>query len=221
MGMEYGALLYIVIRRLAYFGSRSVMGSWFYFGKIIGWEMFFIARLVVRSHRIARSRRKPPPSKRAGGKNLLMVELIVNMDCHGCERKVRKALQSLDGVENIEIDLNLQKVTVTGSSLMDQEKVLKKVRRTGKKAELWPFPENPETIGFTEEYGNLYSYHSDPTTYFHTEQPDMSSHKYYKHSYNGNYGQVTHQELPYSSTGFDEKASNAFSDENVNACSIM
>lgn len=28
------------------------------------------------------------------------VEMIVNIDCEGCERKVRKALQSLDGTHH-------------------------------------------------------------------------------------------------------------------------
>ncbi|KAJ0438797.1 putative heavy metal-associated domain, HMA, heavy metal-associated domain superfamily [Helianthus annuus] len=97
--------------------------------------------------------------------------MIVNMDCHGCERKIRRALQNLDGVENIEIDMNMQKVTVTG--WVDQEKVLKKIRRTGKKAELWPFPNNPEMVGYTQEYADMYSSHSDPSTYFH----ERSSHR--------------------------------------------
>ncbi|KAL4585712.1 hypothetical protein LXL04_010336 [Taraxacum kok-saghyz] len=140
------------------------------------------------------------------------MEMIVNMDCHGCERKVRKALENLDGVENVDIDMELQKVTVTGWA--DQEKVLKKVRKTGRKAELWPFPYNADVIGFTEQYGDMYAHHSDPATYFHGEQPDISRHNYYGH--------VTDQEyLPYSSIGVGEKASIAFNDENVNACSIM
>nr|XP_043625714.1 heavy metal-associated isoprenylated plant protein 28-like [Erigeron canadensis] len=148
-----------------------------------------------------------------------MVEMIVNMDCPGCERKVRKALQNLDGVESIDIDMNMQKVTVTG--WVDQEKVLKKIRRTGKKAELWPFPNNPERIVFTQQYTDMYSYHSDPATYFHVQQPDISMYNYNEHGYR--YGQITStQESPYSSTAtFGERASVAFNDENVNACSVM
>ncbi|KAI3498677.1 hypothetical protein L1887_34454 [Cichorium endivia] len=147
--------------------------------------------------------------------------MIVNMDCHGCQRKVRKALQNLDGVEDIDIDMELQKVTVTG--WVDQEKVLEKVRKTGKKAELWPFPYNPEVIGFTQQYADMYTHHSDPTTYFHVEQPEISTHNYYGHGYDYNgYGHITYQESPaYSSIGVGETASIAFSDENVNACSIM
>lgn len=116
----------------------------------------------------------------------------------------------------------MQKVTVTG--WVDQEKVLKKVRRTGKKAELWPFPNNPEMFAFTQQYGDMYGYHSDPTTYFHEQHPEISTYTNnynYERPYNRNeYG---YQETPYNSlTGtVSERASNAFSDENVNACSVM
>ncbi|MFS8026116.1 putative heavy metal-associated domain, HMA, heavy metal-associated domain superfamily [Helianthus anomalus] len=142
--------------------------------------------------------------------------MIVNMDCHGCERKIRRALQNLDGVENIEIDMNMQKVTVTG--WVDQEKVLKKIRRTGKKAELWPFPNNPEMDGYTQEYADMYSSHSDPSTYFHEQQPQVFTRNYYEPRYDDRYRGL---EMPYSSTIVGERASNAFSDENVNACSVM
>ncbi|XP_024989102.1 heavy metal-associated isoprenylated plant protein 28-like [Cynara cardunculus var. scolymus] len=149
---------------------------------------------------------------------MTIVEMIVNMDCHGCERKVRKALRNMNGVESIDIDMNMQKVTVSG--WIDQEKVLRKVRRTGKKAELWPFPNNPEVIGYTQEYADMYTYHSDPATYFHVEQPaDISTYNYYEHGSNGQQ-HVTYQHLPYS-TAVGERATIAFSDENVNACSIM
>ncbi|KAI7736196.1 hypothetical protein M8C21_007977 [Ambrosia artemisiifolia] len=147
---------------------------------------------------------------------MIIVEMIVNMDCHGCERKIRRALRNLDGVDNIEIDMNMQKVTVTG--WVDQEKVLKKIRRTGKKAELWPFPNNPETVGFTQEYSDMYSYHSDPSTYFHDQHQEIFTNNYYEPRYNNEYGRL---EMPYSSTGVGERAVNAFSDENVNACSVM
>lgn len=111
--------------------------------------------------------------------------------------------------------MNLQKVTVIG--YVDQEKVLRKVRRTGKKAELWPFPNNPEVTGFTQQYADMYTSHSDSSTYFHVQQQDISTYNYYDRGYN-NYGQ---QELPYSSIDVGDRVSNAFNDENVNACSIM
>jgi len=133
----------------------------------------------------------------------------------------------VSGVKNVDIDMELQKVTVTG--WVDQEKVLEKVRKTGKKAELWPFPYNPEVFGFTQyDHGNmLYTPHSHPTTYFHGEQQvdDITMHSYNGRGYmNGNEYQYQYQESPYnysSTTGIGERASVAFSDENVNACSIM
>ncbi|KAI5070199.1 hypothetical protein GOP47_0014542 [Adiantum capillus-veneris] len=64
------------------------------------------------------------------------VELRVHMDCPGCERTVRKALSRLSGIHNVEIDREQQKVTVMG--FVDKDKVLNRVRRKGKLAELWP-----------------------------------------------------------------------------------
>ncbi|KAI3517724.1 hypothetical protein L1887_16942 [Cichorium endivia] len=90
--------------------------------------------------------------------------------------------------------MELQKVTVTG--WVNQEKVLEKVRKTGRKAELWPFPYNPEVIGFTQQYANMYTHHSDPTTYFHVEEPEISTHNYYGHGYNeyNGYEHITYNE---------------------------
>lgn len=60
------------------------------------------------------------------------------MDCPGCEKKVRKAVQRLEGVHDVEVDMAQQKVTVNGD--VEQKKVLKAVRRTGRRAVLWPQP---------------------------------------------------------------------------------
>ncbi|KFK34925.1 hypothetical protein AALP_AA5G211700 [Arabis alpina] len=56
---------------------------------------------------------------------LSVVELLVDMDCQGCEKKVRKAISKLDGVDTVEIDVDRQKVTVTG--YVDRDEVLKMV----------------------------------------------------------------------------------------------
>jgi hypothetical protein len=40
------------------------------------------------------------------------------------------------GVSTVEIDMNTQKVTVTG--YVDRRKVLRAARRTGRAAEFWP-----------------------------------------------------------------------------------
>uniref|UniRef100_A0A5B7BH93 Putative heavy metal-associated isoprenylated plant protein 26-like n=1 Tax=Davidia involucrata TaxID=16924 RepID=A0A5B7BH93_DAVIN len=135
----------------------------------------------------------------------------VHMDCPGCESKIKKALQKLDGVDDIDIDLGTQKVTVTGWA--DRNKVLKTVRKTGRQAELWPYPYNPEYHDFT----NFYYHQSHPTTYY-TSQPS-SSYNYRVHGYNGHDHGYYHQ--PPHSTIFDERTTAMFSDENPNACSIM
>ncbi|OIV90865.1 hypothetical protein TanjilG_15598 [Lupinus angustifolius] len=68
--------------------------------------------------------------------------LKVSIHCEACKRKVKKILQKIDGVYNINIDLRQQKVVVTGN--VDSETLIKKlISKTGKLAELWP--EKPES----------------------------------------------------------------------------
>ncbi|XP_073047310.1 heavy metal-associated isoprenylated plant protein 23-like [Primulina eburnea] len=75
--------------------------------------------------------------KKQKKKQLQTVNLKVRMDCDGCELKLKKAMSSLKGVKSVEINRKEQKVTVTGYA--DQNKVLKKAKSTGKKAEIWPY----------------------------------------------------------------------------------
>ncbi|RYR13195.1 hypothetical protein Ahy_B04g070309 [Arachis hypogaea] len=62
--------------------------------------------------------------------------LKVSIHCDGCTRKVKKVLQSIDGVFTTIIDQQQQKVTVTGSVTV--ETLLSKLLRAGKHAEIWP-----------------------------------------------------------------------------------
>ncbi|KAL7129878.1 hypothetical protein ABFS83_13G097200 [Erythranthe nasuta] len=144
---------------------------------------------------------------------MTIVELRVHMDCPGCERRVTKALSKLDGVDNVDIDMNMQKVTVTGRT--DQKKVLKKVRSTGRTAELWPFPYNPEYHSYYNPDPNS-GYTATPNYY--TAQPS-SKYNYYKHGYNGH--QHGYYQQPPSSTVINERATTMFSDDNATGCSIM
>lgn len=64
-----------------------------------------------------------------------ILELMVHMNCPGCERTIRKVLSDVTGVDSVDVDMKQQKVTVIGR--FDPNKVLRKIRRTGKKAELW------------------------------------------------------------------------------------
>ncbi|KAF2305295.1 hypothetical protein GH714_003528 [Hevea brasiliensis] len=51
---------------------------------------------------------------------MTITEMRVHMDCAGCEAKIKKALQKLNGVDDIDIDMAMQKVTVMGWA--DQKK---------------------------------------------------------------------------------------------------
>eukprot|EP01018_Ginkgo_biloba_P037956 Gb_20916 [translate_table: standard] len=78
------------------------------------------------------------------------VEMKVRMDCGGCERKVRKAVSSMSGVESVDVNRKMQKVTVSGR--VEPNKVLKKVKATGKHAEFWPYvPYNVVSHPYTSQ----------------------------------------------------------------------
>ncbi|KAK7246759.1 hypothetical protein RIF29_41629 [Crotalaria pallida] len=63
-----------------------------------------------------------------------IVELKVEMvGIH--EKKLRKCLSKLKGIEKVEVDGNSQKVVVTGYA--HKNKILKAVRRSGLKADFW------------------------------------------------------------------------------------
>uniref|UniRef100_A0A5B7ATJ1 Putative pollen-specific leucine-rich repeat extensin-like protein 2 n=1 Tax=Davidia involucrata TaxID=16924 RepID=A0A5B7ATJ1_DAVIN len=66
--------------------------------------------------------------------------LKVSIHCEGCKKKVKKVLQSIDGVYTTVIDSQLQKVTATGN--VDVDTLIKKLSKIGKHAEPWP--ENPD-----------------------------------------------------------------------------
>ncbi|XP_057759980.1 heavy metal-associated isoprenylated plant protein 27-like [Arachis stenosperma] len=71
-------------------------------------------------------------------KQIQGVEIKVKMDCEGCERRVKKSVEGMKGVTEVEVEPKQSKLTVKG--YVDPEKVLERVRqRTGKKAEFWPY----------------------------------------------------------------------------------
>ncbi|KAF5206480.1 Heavy metal-associated isoprenylated plant protein [Thalictrum thalictroides] len=143
-----------------------------------------------------------------------ITEMKVHMCCPGCEAKIKKALLKLEGIDNIDIDMNMQKVTVTGWA--EQKKVLKAARKTGRRAELWPFPYTPEYNAYSEHY---YHQHQPGQPYAGFKPQPSSSYNYYKHGYDGNEHGYYHH--PAHSTIVNEHAGAIFSDENPHACSIM
>ncbi|XP_004492985.1 heavy metal-associated isoprenylated plant protein 21 isoform X1 [Cicer arietinum] len=133
------------------------------------------------------------PNTKTKRKPMQTVEIKVKMDCDGCERRVRNAVATMKGVKSVEINRKQSKVTVNG--FVDPNKVLKRVKNTGKKrAEFWPYV--PQHV----------------VTYPHA--PGV----YDKRAPAGYVKNV--QTLP-SSIDTEEKLMSYFSEDNVNACSIM
>ncbi|KAH6771550.1 Heavy metal transport/detoxification superfamily protein [Perilla frutescens var. hirtella] len=66
--------------------------------------------------------------------------LRVNIHCDGCKQKVKKLLQRIEGVYQVNIDEEQQKVTVSGS--VDSATLVKKLVRAGKHAEIWSHKTN-------------------------------------------------------------------------------
>ncbi|KAK2358270.1 heavy metal-associated isoprenylated plant protein [Trifolium repens] len=62
--------------------------------------------------------------------------LKVSIHCEGCKRKVKKVLQSIEGVFTTTIDPQQQKVTVTGNVAV--ETLIRKLAKAGKHAEVLP-----------------------------------------------------------------------------------
>ncbi|XP_021766106.1 heavy metal-associated isoprenylated plant protein 45-like [Chenopodium quinoa] len=133
-----------------------------------------------------------------------IVEFRVGIDCSGCENKLRKVLFKLDGVNNVEIDIPMQKVTVTGWA--EQKKIHKAIMKTGLRAEPWTMPYNPQFQDFNKFYEQHRSfiYRPNPTS----------------HHKNGNIvHERTSDPLPLVDNGDD--AFIMFNDDNPSGCSVM
>nr|GMD05652.1 heavy metal-associated isoprenylated plant protein 45 [Ipomoea batatas] len=134
---------------------------------------------------------------------LSIVELLVRMDCDGCQERVRRAISKLEGVDSMEIDMDRQKVTVKG--YVEGRRVLKAVRRGGSRAELWPFPDDGEYFPYAAQYLD--------------ESNFAPTYNYYTHGYNESM-RGYYPTLPYS-TLVDDNVAFSFSDDNVHACIVM
>ncbi|KAM7256448.1 hypothetical protein ACFE04_012189 [Oxalis oulophora] len=75
--------------------------------------------------------------KKKKHKQMRTVALKIKMDCEGCQRKVKNVLSGVKGAKSVDIDMKLQKATVTG--YVDPKKVLEAAKSTKKKVELWPY----------------------------------------------------------------------------------
>jgi copper chaperone CopZ len=127
------------------------------------------------------------------------VEMKVLIDCDGCERKVRKALEGMEGVSSVDVAARQHKVTVTG--YVDAGKVMRRVAyKTGKRVEPWPYvpydvvahPYAPGAYDKKAPPGYVRNVVADPTA--------------------APLARASSTEVRYG---------NAFSDENPNACAVM
>ncbi|KAL3526985.1 hypothetical protein ACH5RR_011641 [Cinchona calisaya] len=130
-----------------------------------------------------RSKRKP----------MQTVEIKVKMDCDGCERRVKNAVKSMKGVKELEVNRKQSRVTVSG--YIDPNKVLNRVKSTGKRAEFWPYV--PHNLVFHPYVSGAYD----------------------KRAPAGFVRNAIQAAPPPNAT--EERITYLFSDDNPNACSIM
>ncbi|XP_057436681.1 heavy metal-associated isoprenylated plant protein 26-like [Lotus japonicus] len=131
-------------------------------------------------------------------KQLQTVEVKVKMDCDGCERKVRKAVEGMKGVNSVDIERKASKVTVTG--YVEPNKVVSRIaHHTGKKAEIWPYV--PYDVVAHPYAPGVYDKRA-PSGYVRDAEQTQ-------------YSQLTRA----SST--EVRYTTAFSDENPTACVVM
>lgn len=60
--------------------------------------------------------------------------LKTNIHCHGCEKKIRKLLQDIRGVDKFSIDAEQGRITISGT--IDPQTLVKLLWKNGKKSEL-------------------------------------------------------------------------------------
>ncbi|KAA8532594.1 hypothetical protein F0562_032590 [Nyssa sinensis] len=132
-------------------------------------------------------------TRKSKRKPMQTVDIKVKMDCDGCERRVKHAVSSIKGVKSVEINRKQSRVTVSG--YLEPNKVLNKVKNTGKRAEFWPYV--PYNLVYYPFLSQAYD----------TRAP-------------AGYVKNVPQGLP-SPNASVERLTTLFSDDNPNACSIM
>ncbi|XP_024021683.1 heavy metal-associated isoprenylated plant protein 31 [Morus notabilis] len=135
-----------------------------------------------------------------------MVEVRVpNLDCEGCASKLKRALLKLKGAEEVEVEMEAQKITVRGHAL-EEKKVLKAIKRAGKAAEPWPFPGHSHFSSFYKYPNYIVNHYYDP----YRNGPTNGVHTFF------------HTPAAYSvAVASDEAIASIFSDDNPHACTIM
>ncbi|CAN1758559.1 Heavy metal-associated isoprenylated plant protein 21 [Linum perenne] len=132
-------------------------------------------------------------STRTKRKPMQTVEIKVKMDCDGCERRVKKAVSTMKGVKTVEVIRKQNRVVVSG--YVEPNRVLKRVKSTGKVAEFWPYV--PQHLAYYPYAAGVYDKKAPAGYVRNVVQAFPSSH------------------VP------EENYVSFFSDDNVHACSIM
>ncbi|CAN1122842.1 Heavy metal-associated isoprenylated plant protein 21 [Linum perenne] len=139
-------------------------------------------------------------STRTKRKPMQTVEIKVKMDCDGCERRVKKAVSTMKGVKTVEVIRKQNRVVVSG--YVEPNRVLKRVKSTGKVAEFWPYV--PQHLAYYPYAAGVYDKKA-PAGYVRNVVQAFPS--------NNNSNSSSH--VP------EENYVSFFSDDNVHACSIM
>ncbi|XP_030922784.1 protein PYRICULARIA ORYZAE RESISTANCE 21-like [Quercus lobata] len=71
-----------------------------------------------------------------------VTEIQVRMDCNGCVQKIKKALNGINGIYDLNIDFPQQKLTIIGWA--DPEKIVKAIKKTRKIATICSHTEPTE-----------------------------------------------------------------------------
>ena len=123
----------------------------------------------------------------------------MRIDCEGCERKVRKALEGMEGVSSVEVAPRQHKVTVAG--YVDAGKVMRRLaRRTGKRVEPWPYV--PYDVVAHPYAPGAYDKKAPPGYVRNVlDDPDKAP--------------------LVRASSMEERYTAAFSDENPNSCAVM
>eukprot|EP00253_Pinus_taeda_P022777 PITA_22777 len=119
---------------------------------------------------------------------------VRNIDCDGCEKRVKRSVSSMKGVQSVEVNRKEQKLTVTG--YVEVAKVLRRVKRTGKPTEIWPYV--PAEMAYHPYAVGTYDKKA-PRGYVRNVDPSFLM----------------------NPNRTDEQYTDMFSEDNTNSCTIM
>ncbi|XP_019200387.1 PREDICTED: heavy metal-associated isoprenylated plant protein 31-like [Ipomoea nil] len=139
----------------------------------------------------------------------MVVVRVPTLDCDGCAAKIRKALLKLKGVDDVDIEMEMKKITVRGYGL-EERKVVKAIKRAGKVAEPWPYPVGSSHLASFYRYPTQIAAHYYQSMISSADLAAPAVHAFF------------HTPALYSvAVAPDEAFASIFSDDNPHACTIM